>query len=124
MSKNQLSKNEHLRKGEYLMSNNGEWKAILKEDGNFVICGWKTVWESDTAGSDVVRLSMQADSNLVMYNQDDTPRWHTNTYFVGQGRFGSKCECNCHVQLTDDGQLVLLRESKEVWSSANSKGTK
>lgn len=29
MSKNQLSQNESLRKGDYLVSNNGEWRAIL-----------------------------------------------------------------------------------------------
>ena len=30
MSKNTLLKNEELQRGEYLMSNNGRWKAVLQ----------------------------------------------------------------------------------------------
>ncbi len=37
----------------------------MQEDGNFVIYGWKPMWNSDTAGTDAVRLCMQADCNLV-----------------------------------------------------------
>ncbi|XP_014881471.1 mannose-specific lectin-like [Poecilia latipinna] len=116
MSRNYLSHNDELRKGDYLLSNNREWKAIFQNDGNFVIYGWKPIWASDTCGSDAVRLIMQADCNLVMYNNSDTPRWHTNSYQQGShvGR----------VQLTDDGKLLVYKDSHEIWSSANSKGMK
>ncbi|MEQ2246318.1 hypothetical protein ILYODFUR_037110 [Ilyodon furcidens] len=116
MSKNYLSRNDELRRGDYLISNNGQWKAIFQDDGNFVIYGWKPVWGSDTSGSDVVRLIMQADCNLVMYNQSDTPRWHTCT-----GQQGSHV---CRLQLTDDGKMIVYKDSKELWSSANSTGKK
>ncbi|TKS87599.1 hypothetical protein D9C73_021723 [Collichthys lucidus] len=116
MSKNYLSKNDELRKGDYLMSNNGQWKAIFQDDGNFVIYGWKPVWASDTWGSDAVRLCMQSDCNLVMYNQCDSPRWCTRT--------DRPCSTMCRLQLTDEGNLVLYRESEEIWSSADSKGEK
>ncbi|XP_041824408.1 mannose-specific lectin-like [Melanotaenia boesemani] len=117
MSSNYLSKNSELRKGDSLLSNNGSWKAIFQDDGNFVIYGWKPVWASDTSGSDVVRLCMQADCNLVMYNQCSTPRWHTNSYVPNS--------CNmCHLQLTDDGRLLVYREAEEIWSSAKSRGMK
>ncbi|MEQ2189840.1 hypothetical protein GOODEAATRI_029555, partial [Goodea atripinnis] len=116
MSRNFLSQNDELRKGDYLMSNNRAWKAIFQEDGNFVIYGWKPVWASDTCGSDVVRLIMQADSNLVMYNHCDTPRWHTNSWQQGSHV--------CRLQLTDDGKMIVYKDSKELWSSANSKGMK
>nr|ADV35591.1 lily-type lectin-1 [Oplegnathus fasciatus] len=116
MSKNYLSRNDELRKGDYLISNNGQWKAIFQDDANFVIYGWKPVWASDTWGSDAVRLCMQTDSNLVMYNQCDTPRWATDS---------NRSECNmCRLQLTDDGKLVVYRKSEELWSSADSKGSK
>ncbi|XP_042254571.1 lectin-like [Thunnus maccoyii] len=116
MSRNYLSKNDELRRGDYLVSNNREWKAIFQDDGNFVIYGWKPTWASDTSGSDVVRLCMQADCNLVMYNKCDNPRWHTNS---------AKPESNmCRLHLTDDGNLVVDRECDEIWTSANSKGMK
>ncbi|XP_027129957.1 mannose-specific lectin [Larimichthys crocea] len=88
------------------MSNNGQWKAIFQDDGNFVIYGWKPTWASDTWGSDMIRLCMQADCNLVMYSQCDTAEWHTNS---------AKPSCNmCRLQLTDDGNLVLYKDSKEI----------
>ncbi|KAM8731979.1 B-type lectin plumieribetin-like [Acanthopagrus schlegelii] len=116
MSRNFLSKNDELRKGDFLISNNGEYEAIFQDDGNFVVYGWQPLWASDTAGSDATRLCMQADCNLVMYNNDDQARWHTNSY---------RSSCNiCRLQLTDDGKLVLHRENEEIWTSANSKGMK
>uniref|UniRef100_A0A8P4GR92 Bulb-type lectin domain-containing protein n=2 Tax=Dicentrarchus labrax TaxID=13489 RepID=A0A8P4GR92_DICLA len=116
MSRNFLSKDQELRRGDYLMSNNKEWKLIFQDDGNFVIYGWKPVWASDTYGSDAVRLVMQEDCNLVMYNKDDHPRWHTKTHV--NGNFRSR------LQLTDDGKLLVYKEGEELWSSANSKGMK
>ncbi|XP_051267383.1 uncharacterized protein LOC127369752 [Dicentrarchus labrax] len=116
MSLNFLSKNDELRKGDYLMSNNKQWKAIFQDDGNFVIYGWKPVWASDTYRSDAVRLVMQEDCNLVMYNKDEHPRWHTNTHVNGDFR--------SRLQLTDDGKLLVFKEGEELWSSANSTGMK
>ncbi|XP_070849586.1 B-type lectin plumieribetin-like [Chaetodon trifascialis] len=116
MSRNFLSKNDELRKGDFLLSNNGQWKAVFQEDGNFVLYGWKPVWDSDTAGTDVARLCMQADCNLVMYNECDQPRWHTNS-------FSSSCNM-CRLYLTDDGKLLVDREGHEIWNSTNSRGMK
>ncbi|TKS87600.1 Comitin 24 kDa actin-binding protein CABP1-related protein p24 [Collichthys lucidus] len=116
MSKNFLSRHDELHRGDYLMSNNGQWKAVFQDDANFVIYGWKPVWASDTPGSDAVRLCMQDDCNLVMYNQCDQPGWSTGTN-------GPNCNM-CHLRLTDDGNLVLYREGKKIWSSADSNGIK
>ncbi|XP_013767774.1 mannose-specific lectin-like [Pundamilia nyererei] len=119
MSRNFLSKNDELWRGDYLVSNNKQYKAIFQGDGNFVIYGWKPLWASDTYGSDAVRLCMQADCNLVMYNKCDTPKWHTNS------ANSAKPDCNmCRLQLTDDGKLVVNRECEEIWSSQKSKGMK
>uniref|UniRef100_A0A3Q4H5V4 Bulb-type lectin domain-containing protein n=1 Tax=Neolamprologus brichardi TaxID=32507 RepID=A0A3Q4H5V4_NEOBR len=79
MSRNFLSKNDELRRGDYLVSNNKQFKAIFQGDGNFVIYGWKPLWASNTCGSDAARLIMQADCNLVLYNKSNTPRWSTNS---------------------------------------------
>ncbi|XP_029313540.1 LOW QUALITY PROTEIN: mannose-specific lectin-like [Cottoperca gobio] len=116
MSRNYLSKNDELRKGDFLMSNNREWKAIFQDDGNFVLYGWKPVWASDTGDSDASRVCMQADCNLVIYNKASKPLWHSNS---------AKSDCNmCRVQLTDDGKLLVNKECDEIWNSANSEGVK
>ncbi|XP_013132148.2 mannose-specific lectin-like [Oreochromis niloticus] len=116
MSRNFLSKNDELRRGDYLVSNNKQYKAIFQDDGNFVIYGWKPLWASDTYGSDAVRLCMQADCNLVMYNNCNTPRWSTNSY----GPLANMCR----LQLTNDGKLVVNKECEEIWSPEKSKGMK
>ncbi|KAM8731980.1 B-type lectin plumieribetin-like [Acanthopagrus schlegelii] len=116
MSRNFLCKHDELRRGDFLLSNNREYKAVFQDDGNFVIYGWQPLWASDTAGSDATRLCMQADCNLVMYNNDDQAQWHTDS---------AKSSCNiCRLHLTNDGKLVLHRENKEIWNSAISKGMK
>ncbi|TKS87578.1 hypothetical protein D9C73_021702 [Collichthys lucidus] len=89
---------------------------LTEDDANFVIYGWKPVWASDTWGLDTVRLCMQEDCNLVMYNQSDQPGWNTGTNGPSRNM--------CHLRLTDDGKLVLYREQKEIWSSTSSRGIK
>ncbi|XP_038159430.1 mannose-specific lectin-like [Cyprinodon tularosa] len=116
MSKNYLSRNDELRRGDYLMSNNGQWKAIFQGDGNFVIYGWKPVWASDTCGSDAVRLVMQEDCNLVMYNQSNRPKWASDTYTPGSHV--------CRLHLSDDGILQLHKDATELWNSTMSRGEK
>ncbi|XP_014874519.1 mannose-specific lectin-like [Poecilia latipinna] len=116
MSRNYMSKNDELRKGDYLMSNNGQWKAVFQDDGNFVIYGWKPIWASDTCGSDVTRLIMQADCNLVMYNQCNQPKWATGSYKQGDNV--------CRLHLSDEGILHLHHDSQELWNSTKSKGKK
>uniref|UniRef100_A0A3Q4BPV7 Bulb-type lectin domain-containing protein n=1 Tax=Mola mola TaxID=94237 RepID=A0A3Q4BPV7_MOLML len=109
MSRNYLSRNDELRRGDYLLSNNGEWKAVFQDDSNFVIYGWKPVWASDTYRKDGHRLCMQDDCNLVMYDKKGGPKWSTDTY-------GQCCKM-CHLTLTDDGRLVLERDGEEIWNT-------
>ncbi|XP_067343088.1 B-type lectin plumieribetin-like [Channa argus] len=116
MSRNSLFRCQELRKGDYLVSNNGNFKAIFQDDGNFVIYTWKPVWASDTYKSDAIRLCMQDDCNLVMYNKDGTPRWHTNT---------QRPSCtSCSLYLTNEGVLVLTKDGEEIWNSNQNRGMK
>ncbi|XP_017541522.1 mannose-specific lectin-like isoform X2 [Pygocentrus nattereri] len=107
MSRNYISKYNELRKGDYLCSNNKEYKAVFQEDGNFVIYGWKPVWSSDTGVKDAHCLCMQDTCNLVMYRKDDKAVWHTNTLY-----------------LRNDSILVIEKDGEEVWNSALSRGQK
>ncbi|XP_074477778.1 B-type lectin plumieribetin-like [Sebastes fasciatus] len=124
MSKNYLSKNDELRGGDYLMSKNGQWKAIFQDDGNFVLYGLKPVWDSGTYGTGGFRLNMQADSNLVIYNKSDKPMWDTDTFVPMPRPPHHGHRKDCHLELTDGGELDLYRGSDKVWSSATSKGVK
>ncbi|CAG10253.1 unnamed protein product [Tetraodon nigroviridis] len=116
MSINVLDKGTEWKKGDFVLSKNGEWKAVFQEDGNFVVYGWQPVWASDTGGLDPTRLCMQADCNLVMYNPEEKPRWHTNT---------AKGSCDtCTLYLTDQGKLVLKKNGNEIWNSDHNHGMK
>ncbi|XP_016533968.1 mannose-specific lectin-like [Poecilia formosa] len=117
MSKNYMSKNDELRKGDYLMSNNGQWKAVFQNDGNFVVYGWKPTWASDTCGSDVTRLVMQKDCNLVMYNENNQPRWATGTNTPPKDGYHV-----CRLYLSDEGILHLSEDSQELWNSTKPTG--
>ncbi|XP_060734716.1 B-type lectin plumieribetin-like [Tachysurus vachellii] len=109
MSKNFLSMDEELQKGDFLLSNNGEYKAIFQEDGNFVVYGWKPVWASNTNGqTNAKRLIMQEDCNCVMYT-DDTVLWHTNTHNSNVKR--------CRLTLRNDGRLFVENDGAVVWKS-------
>ncbi|XP_056290257.1 B-type lectin plumieribetin-like [Pseudoliparis swirei] len=116
MSKNYLSKNDELRKGDYLMSNNGNFKAIFQEDGNFVLYGWRPLWASDTCRSDGFHVCMQDDCNLVMYNQQSEAKWSTNSAKGGRHM--------CRLYVTDDGKLLVDKEGDEIWNSDKSEGKK
>ncbi|TWW70808.1 R2 Retrovirus-related Pol polyprotein from type I retrotransposable element [Takifugu flavidus] len=70
----------------------------------------------DTSGMDPTRLCMQEDCNLVMYNDEDKPRWHTNS---------AKGSCNtCVLSLTNEGKLVLEKDGQEIWNSDRDHGMK
>ncbi|MBN3325436.1 LEC protein, partial [Atractosteus spatula] len=115
----QLGKDEQLRKGDYLLSENGNFKAIFQDDGNFVVYGWKPVWASNTDGlHNADHLIMQSDSNLVAYKTDGKAMWHTGTY-TNINSFK-----DCVLQLRNDGTLIVERDGHEVWSSAKSQGLK
>ncbi|KAB5574575.1 hypothetical protein PHYPO_G00210540 [Pangasianodon hypophthalmus] len=112
MSRNFLSMNEELRKGDFLLSNNREYKAIFQEDGNFVVYGWRPLWASNTCGkTDAHRLIMQGDCNLVMY-MPGRPVWATNT--------DRKDARMCRLTLGNDGILVVDNDAAVVWKSTKS----
>uniref|UniRef100_A0A3Q0S7M2 Bulb-type lectin domain-containing protein n=1 Tax=Amphilophus citrinellus TaxID=61819 RepID=A0A3Q0S7M2_AMPCI len=116
MSRNFISTDQELYQGDYLVSENGNYKAVFQEDGNFVIYGWSPVWNTATCGKKPHRILLQGDTNLVMYTDDDTPVWATGNHdFHDNSRM--------RLTLTNQGHLIVQKNGKMVWSSANSRGT-
>lgn len=95
-----------LERGGALVSANRSYRAVMQDDGNFVVYGpTGAQWSSRTAGSDVNRLVLQTDSNLVLYGS--RAHWHTGTTGTGSDR----------LVMQDDGNLVLYAGARAVWSS-------
>uniref|UniRef100_A0A8C6SAN3 Bulb-type lectin domain-containing protein n=1 Tax=Neogobius melanostomus TaxID=47308 RepID=A0A8C6SAN3_9GOBI len=109
MSRNFISTNQELRRGDSLISNNGDCKAVFQDDGNFVLYKWTPVWAADTAGPDPYRLILQTDSNLVIYDKTMKPLW-------ASGNHDPKCDCKCmRLTLTDDAKLQVENDAKPIW---------
>ncbi|WP_246070392.1 hypothetical protein [Paenibacillus kobensis] len=63
--------NTSFAKGDYLLSQNGLYKAIWQDDGNFVIYrtyNGKSMWSSSTNGKGANQFIFQSDGNLVIYS--------------------------------------------------------
>uniref|UniRef100_A0A3B5KJ27 Bulb-type lectin domain-containing protein n=1 Tax=Takifugu rubripes TaxID=31033 RepID=A0A3B5KJ27_TAKRU len=110
MSKDVLEGGSELHRGDYLMAKNTEWKAVFQHDAHFVIYGWKPVWASDTYGMDPTRLCMQEDCNLVMYNDEDKPRWHTNTSKGSLSVFRDRTTLHLKDQTIDTETIVIVSD--------------
>jgi len=76
-----LFRGRELTKGQEIKSPNGRYRAVMQEDGNFVLYGGKANWASNTMGRGD-RVIMQDDGNLVVYN-GDLATWASNTYQPG-----------------------------------------
>ena len=106
-----------------LESADGQYRAVLQSDSNFVVYRvnpWKAVWASDTYHRGNPRhLVMQQDRNLVIYNHGGfpwggSPYWASNT--CGHGVPG------CSVRLHDDGILRLTDgHGTQLWQSCFNK---
>jgi hypothetical protein len=95
-----------LHGGDYLVSPNGQYSAVMQDDGNFVLY-WGcppdklvgAMWTSDTSGLGDMSLSMQHDGNLVVY-RDGKAQWASNT----TGKSGS-----LFALLANDGNFLLYQ---------------
>ncbi|XP_063077449.1 B-type lectin plumieribetin-like [Engraulis encrasicolus] len=115
MSKNTLSCNGVLERGDYLISNNGNFKAIFQEDGNFVVYGWKPIWATNTGGLAGDRVIMQSDCNLVMY---DGASVSPNSLWASATSYRSgPPHLRAHARIENDGTLVVRDSDEVLWKS-------
>ncbi|XP_062860458.1 B-type lectin plumieribetin-like [Trichomycterus rosablanca] len=112
MNKNPLNMGNDLRCGDFMNSNNNKYKATLQPDGNFVLIltsSGATKWETKTSNEGGQRLVMQKNCNLVLYDDDNTCVWSSNSTQSGP--------VNCYLESCDDGYLKICNKGKEVWRS-------
>ncbi|MDT5029994.1 MAG: hypothetical protein QOC94_165 [Actinoplanes sp.] len=114
-TRNQLGTGGRLTSGQQLTSSNGRFHLNLQTDGNLVIYdGSSPIWATGTwnlpSGSRPTRAEMQADGNLVLYNDANQPAW-------ASGSWGSD-RVNPFVELQDDGNLVIYHNGRSpLWAS-------
>ncbi|MEV4128390.1 LysM peptidoglycan-binding domain-containing protein [Nocardia sp. NPDC049707] len=64
-----------------LTHDQGVERAILQEDGNFVLYKSEgAAWASETNGREADRLTVQADRNVVLYGTDGSALWASETH--------------------------------------------
>ena len=111
---NTLQSGEFLLPGQFLISNNGLYGAIMQLDGNFVLYPFSgqqaylapngpPIWATGTVRAHfsdpaIFRVIMQPDGNLVVYDCIGSPQWASGTV----NHQGSTLVCS------EDGHLYVL----------------
>ena len=99
-----------------LRSDNGEFLAVVQDDGNYVVYDAKTesaVWNSRTAkkGLKPYKLILQPDGNLELRDSTNKDIWVSNYGTIGTGPYA--------LGLQNDGSLNVFDSTDAVtWSSA------
>lgn len=114
VSKDILNAGESLTLGQYLLSQDGQYKLKMQVDGNLVL--YRTsdnfvMWASGTNGQGANQCVMQADGNLVIYNQGGQPLWAS----VTDGNAGA------FLKLENDGRFIVYKSTTNftpIWSTS------
>ena len=104
-----LNPGEAMALGSHLQSKNGRFRLdFQKSDGNLVLySGSAPLWNSGTRGRGAIKVLMQKDGNLVIYDRKNRPLWASGT----QGRPGA------FLSLNDDANLVVYQGGRPLWNS-------
>jgi hypothetical protein len=118
-------KQSSLTKGKKMMSKNGNYWAIIIDNGNLAIYSSKSInkkgydnmiWSTNintTSKSGDTKLVMKGDGDLVLLDNKNTKLWSTNTALKGKAPYS--------VIMQNDGNLVLYTsEGKQLWESKTS----
>lgn len=104
-----LASGATLNKGSFMMSPDSQSVLTIQRDGNLVLrSNFDNVWDTGPLGSNVDRLVMQGDGNLVLYNTSNQFLWSSQT----QGNPGA------WLALQTDGNMVVYSASNvALWAS-------
>lgn len=84
---------------------NGNISLTIQDDGN-LCCrdNGNVLWCSNTTSNPNGYLAMQVDSNLVIYDQNNNPIWHTDTWTSDAD----------YVQLSSTGYLLFMNSNDKI----------
>ena len=106
--RNKCIPNGSLKKGDFLISENGKYKAIFQEDGNLQVMykNLSVVWSSNTGNSGANEVHFDQSGNLMILGTS----WSTDT-----ADSTPKAET---LVMGNDGDLQLLsKDNERVWHS-------
>ncbi len=111
---------------EHLRSRNGKCFFYVQHNGDLSIYehnpAAKLLWLSNTAGHNNPTLKMQTDGNLVIYAEDGTAIWSSETHINWDKRYGEAENKPVKLVLEDNGTAVLYSATnKRIWTSADGK---
>jgi hypothetical protein len=113
---NSLQTGQELGLNQFRTSSNGQYRLYLQGDGNVVLrklADGQAIWSNNTAGKGGVRLTLQSDSNLVLYTAAGVAVWAS----------GSNGSGATHLIVQSDGNLVLATGSGNVvWATNTGSG--
>jgi hypothetical protein len=103
---NSLTGGQKLTPGQYLTSDNLQYKLLLQTDGNLVLYDFqnRASWSSGTSNRPVVQAVVQSDGNVVLYDSSGKVYWS-----AGTGGHGS-----ANLILQDDGHLKLYSSTSRI----------
>lgn len=103
---------------EGLVPANGNYRAIMRPNGNLeVYGGGKVIWDTGTDGETTGgRVEMQNDGNLVVYNKNGKAEWSFDLY-------EDEIDWPFILTLRNDGNLVVTDRQGDgvIWPSKNGK---
>lgn len=103
-----LASGAQLNQGDSIFSDNGQYRLTLQTDSNLVLYqGSQPLWSSGTVGAAAQRAVMQGDGNFVVYDQNNQPLWSTGT----SNKPGS------FLEVQNDGNVVIYEPRTPVWST-------
>lgn len=105
---NQSMRTARLYPGQQIETPDRRYKLLLQEDGNLVLYSPRgAIWASGTDGRSVANLSLLANGNLVLHDNDGNAMWQSRTAGAGASR----------LVLQEDGNLVLYNDSRPTWNT-------
>jgi hypothetical protein len=115
----QLLAGQRLASGQERVSANGRFRLTFQNDGNLVIYdNGAAIWATNTwnlsAALKPTHADMQADGNLVLYNDANQVAWSSNSW--GSGRV------NPYLDMQNDGNAVIYHNGQSaLWSSGTAR---
>lgn len=109
-SSDRLNSGDILKVGTSIISQNGQYRLTLQDDGNLVLYNLANspLWASNTMNNNIAQIVMQTDGNMVMMDKGNQQIWSTGT----SGNPGA------YLVVQNDGSAVIYNMAGgKLWST-------